>query len=99
MCNDGTYEKWNRWTGGDDGSFFHPDSWSRKRVPDDGDSFYIDNGCLELPGGRRFGTVVVNGPCTLTNEPDVPVAHIDTLLVTKNTEWTNCTIGQQGRAP
>lgn len=89
------YADWNRWNGGEDGLFFNPDSWSQKCVPVNGDSFYIDNGRLELPGLLHFKTVVVNGLCTLTNEPDAPVGHIDRLIVTKKARKV-ATIGQRG---
>lgn len=97
MCNDATYENWNRWIGGEDGLFFCPDSWSHKRVPANGDSFYIDNGCLELPGRVNFKVVVVNGCCTLANEPDVTVASIGTFVVTDKAREDGVTIGKQGR--
>lgn len=91
------YTKWNRWIGGEHGLFSNPDSWSHKRVPVHGNSFYIDNGCLELPGGVHFETVVVNGRCTLTNEFGVPVGSIGTLIITDKARADGITIGKQGR--
>lgn len=91
------YGEWNHWVGGEDGLFFSPDSWSHKRVPVNGDSFYIDKGCLEMPGGLHFKTIVVNGRCTLTNEPDAPVGSIDIMIVTDKARKAGITIGTQGR--
>lgn len=96
MCTEATYENWNRWVGGEDGLFFNPNSWSRKQVPVTGESFYIDNGCLELPGRLDFKTVVVNGRCVLTNEPDVTVGCIDTFVVTDKAREDGVTIGSKG---
>ena len=94
MSNDGNYGEWNRWIGGENGLFFNPDSWSHKRVPVPGDSFCIDNGCLEVPARLHFKVVVVNGRCTLLNEPDAPAANIDSLIVTRKAREEGIVIGK-----
>lgn len=94
---DDKYPDWNRWTGGLDGLFFNPECWSWNRVPVNGDSFYIDNGRIELPGHIAFGTIVVDGQVILANEPNVTVATVDTMIITRKARDAGCTIGKQGK--